>query len=70
MGFDNGCAVNRGIGRLWFSENLDGLDLSGFESTRYKHDCLQIGLAQSMKGINCLTQSLGSDVSLNQLLKN
>ena len=51
-------------------ENLDGLGRCGFESKKCKHECLKSGLAQSMKGINCLTQSLGSDASLNQLFKN
>ncbi len=67
MGFDNECCSeqkNRGV------ENLDGLGRCGFESKKCKHECLKSGLAQSMKGINCLTQSLGSDASLNQLLTN
>ncbi|TOF98046.1 hypothetical protein CGI03_12470 [Vibrio parahaemolyticus] len=62
-------AVNKGIGRLWFSENLGGLDRSGFESIRCKNACLKTGQAQSMKAINCLTQSLGSDASLNPLFR-
>ncbi|AVF93598.1 hypothetical protein AL552_07470 [Vibrio diabolicus] len=59
-------AVNGRAGRLWL---LEKLDCECLESTRDKHDCLKSGVVQSMKGINCLTQSLGSDVNLNQLFR-
>ena len=60
-------AVNGRAGGLWL---LEKLDCECLESTRDKHDCLKSGVIQSMTGINCLTQSLGLDASLNQLFKN